>query len=152
MTNARYVRRRSLDKLSPVSRLRAFLTTRSTTLAGTATPQDFTATNASNTFTAAGHGFSQGEGPVVVSNAGGALPAGLVAGNEYFVGVVDANTFTLHNDREAARDDLRVQITTDGTGTQSIERAETPSAMMEWLRNRVKPRRLAAVADVDSLP
>ena len=149
---SRYVRRRKFDRLSRVSRLLGFLNDRADDLNGTATGQVFTATAASNTFTDASHGFSVGEGPYVVSNAGGALPGGLVAGTEYFVGVIDNDNFTLHLNREAARDDDRVTILTDGTGTQTITRASTASAMLSWMKQRVKPRRLAAVTDIDSLP
>lgn len=153
MTNSRYVRRRSFGRFSRRSRLLAFLTERSETLDGTAAGTTFTATNAANTFTASGHGFGIADGPVVVSNAGGALPSGLVDGTEYFVGVVDANTFTLHINRQAVRDDDRVAISDDGTGTQTVARAETASGLLEWLRfGRAKPRRLAAVTDIDSLP
>ena len=149
---SRYVRRRKFDRLSRVSRLLGFLNDRADDLNGTATGQVFTATAASNTFTDASHGFSVGEGPYVVSNAGGALPGGLSESVEYFVGVVDANTFTLHLTRKDAAEDNRVTILTDGTGTQTIARAESASGFLEWMRQRVKPRRLAAVTDVDSLP
>ena len=149
---SRYVRRRKLNRFAPLSSVLAFLNERASTLAASATGQVFTATAANNTFQDVGHGFTTGEGPLVVSNAGGALPGGLVAGTEYFVGVIDNDNFTLHLNREAARDDDRVTILTDGTGTQTITRASTASAMLSWMKQRVKPRRLAAVTDIDSLP
>ncbi len=60
---------------------------------------------------------------VMVSNSGGALPAGLVASTSYFyyVRVVDANTLTLHKTATGALTNSdRVDITDNGTGTQSI--------------------------------
>jgi len=59
----------------------------------------------------------------MVSNAGGALPAGLAASTSYFyyIRVVDANTLTLHVTAAGALANTnRVDITSNGTGTQTI--------------------------------
>jgi hypothetical protein len=79
-------------------------------------PKTFTAANATNVFTATAHGMANGD-KVRVSNAGGALPAGLSAGTDYFVIAAAANTFQL----AAAPGGAAVDITTDGTGTQTVQ-------------------------------
>jgi len=59
----------------------------------------------------------------MVSNSGGALPAGLAASTSYFyyIRVVDANTLTLHKTATGALTNSdRVDITDNGTGTQTI--------------------------------
>ena len=57
-------------------------------------PDDvFTADNATEIFTAVAHGLQTGDGPFQVSNAGGALPAGLTAVTDYWFIRIDADTF-----------------------------------------------------------
>ncbi len=82
----------------------------------------FTAANATNLFTATAHGFKTGDGPYPVSNSGGALPAGLAAATPYWIIRVDDNTFRLASslNNAMAAEPVAVDITTDGTGTQTI--------------------------------
>lgn len=84
----------------------------------------FTAANATEIFTKAAHGMLLGL-KVQVSNAGGALPAGLVAVTDYFVIPIDTNTFYLATTLNNAVAGTHLSITTDGTGTQTI----TPTAL-----------------------
>ncbi len=74
----------------------------------------FTATNADEIFHSVAHGMVAGT-PVKVANSGGALPAGLVAGTQYYVITVTADTFQL----SLTVGGSAVLITTDGTGTQT---------------------------------
>jgi hypothetical protein len=71
----------------------------------------------------AGHGAAQGQ-RVKVSNAGGALPAGLSASYEYYLrpDVTNPSTdFTLHFTLEGATNNTdRVDVTDAGTGTQTL--------------------------------
>ena len=85
----------------------------------------FTAANATEIFTAVAHGFVTGDGPVQVSNAGGALPAGLTAATDYWIIVIDANTFKLATSLANALAGTNLLITTDGTGVQTL--ADTAS-------------------------
>ena len=134
------------------SSIRTFLTAQSTALDATGDATTFTADAIANTFAATAHGFSPGEGPVEVANAGGALPEGLLADTLYWIGVVSVNTFTLHiNRRQAVLGTGAVDITTTGTGTQTIFRATTSPAMLEWLRNGNKPERIDAATNIDEL-
>lgn len=75
----------------------------------------FTAANATDTYTANGHGQANGQ-KVRVSSSGG-LPAGLAAGTDYFVAGATANTFQL----AATPGGAAVNITTDGTGTHTCQ-------------------------------
>lgn len=74
--------------------------------------------------TLATHGFRTGI-KVRVSNAGGILPAGLVAATDYYVIVIDANTFYLASTLLNAQVGNAINLTTNGTGTTTI----TPQAV-----------------------
>lgn len=87
-------------------------------LAGVSFP--FTASNADEKFHATAHGLQTGDGPIQVSNSGGALPTGLVAVTNYWVIVVDANTFFLATSLANALAGTNLLISTDGTGTQTL--------------------------------
>lgn len=62
---------------------------------------------------------------VTVSNAGGDLPAGLAAVTDYFVIVIDSDTFKLASSLVNALAGTAVDITDAGTGTHTI----TPTAI-----------------------
>lgn len=89
-------------------------------IALTFTALTFTAANATEIFTATAHGLLTGDGPVQVSNSGGALPAGLTAATDYYVIKIDANTFYLATTRSNAYAGTNLLISGDGTGTQTI--------------------------------
>lgn len=76
----------------------------------------FTAANATDILTATAHGQANGQ-KMRVSNSGGALPAGLTAGTDYFVIAAAANTFQL----SATEGGAAVNFTTDGTGTHTAQ-------------------------------
>jgi hypothetical protein len=83
----------------------------------------FTAENVANLFTAAAHGMLTGDGPVTVANSGGGLPAGLAAATNYWVVKISDNTFKLATSLANALAGTTVDITTDGTGTQTLSDA-----------------------------
>ena len=91
------------------------------------TPVTVTAAGATNIFTAATHGLVDDD-VLVVSNSGGALPAGMAINTKYYVQKIDANTFYL-NTRQADAGS-RLDITTDGTGTNSYTKARTFSVFL----------------------
>jgi hypothetical protein len=104
----------------------------STTIAGTAlrirglvldsatvSGDTFTTTHADNTFTQSSHGFLMGDGPIRLTNSGGALPAGVSTDTNYYIYYVDANTFKVSTSRANAYAGTVVDITGDGTGTHS---------------------------------
>lgn len=70
-----------------------------------------------NKLTIVDHPYVNGDGPLRVSNSGGALPGGLVADVDVFVGNVDGDTFRLFSDAILR---TLLPLSTDGTGTNSI--------------------------------
>lgn len=80
----------------------------------------FTAANGTEILTAAAHGLLTGDGPVRLTNAGGALPTGLAAGTDYYIIKIDANTFYLAASRALAFAGTAVTFTSDGTGTHTL--------------------------------
>lgn len=91
------------------------------TILGSADPtvfdtiQTFTAVAATDVLTVTDHLFVSGVS-VRVSNSGGALPGGLAADTTYFVRDVSGDTFKL----AATSGGAAINLTTDGTGTNSI--------------------------------
>jgi len=77
--------------------------------------QTFTASATTDYLTANGHRVKYGD-QVVVSNSGGALPAGLAASTRYFAVQVGANTLGLSSVYGGAL----VDLTDAGTGTNSL--------------------------------
>lgn len=88
------------------------------------TGKNFTADNTTDRCTAAAHGWNTGDGPIQLTNSGGALPTGLTALTDYYIIKVDANTFQLATSLANALAGTAVNFTTDGTGTQTA----TPTA------------------------
>lgn len=160
-SRARHLRHRRLDGVDRgagvprLKRLEAWLAARAANAAAggigdTAAATTFTAA-ATDIATATAHGFASGEGPMVVESTT-TLPAGLVATQLYWVGVIDANTFYLHRSKQdAVRDENRVDITDAGTGTHSIARAADIPGLIEWLRQDNDPVTIQALTDIDNL-
>lgn len=84
----------------------------------------FTAEADDDICTVVTHGFRTGI-KVRVSNAGGALPTGLAASTDYYVIVIDADTFYLATTLLNAQVGNHIDLTTDGTGTNTV----TPQAV-----------------------
>lgn len=61
------------------------------------------------------HGVKEGD-QIVVANSGGALPSGLTAGTRYWPTNIGKNRFQL----EAAEGAGKINLTTDGTGTNTF--------------------------------
>lgn len=74
----------------------------------------FTVANATDVCTATGHGLLDGQKARVTTS--GVLPAPLVAGTDYWLRDVTANTFKL----AATKGGSAIDLTTDGTGTQTL--------------------------------
>jgi hypothetical protein len=140
LRHSRFVRTQRRDTLQD------FLDAQATRLAASATGQAFTAANATERLTITGHGISEGEGPYLVSNSGGALPDGLSASTLYYVIVVDANTLQLAHSPGGDP----VGFTDDGTGTHTLTKAVTDEALFEIMR-RNRPETIGSIADVDDL-
>lgn len=94
------------------------------------TPATFTADPSSDALTMTAHGLVTGDGPFRPSNSGGALPGGLVATRDYWIIFVDANTVRLSSSLSGAISGLFTNITSAGSGTQTLSGpSATHSAM-----------------------
>lgn len=80
----------------------------------------FTAVATTDVLSKVAHTLRTGDGPFRVSNAGGALPAGLAAATDYWAIKIDADTFYLASSRANALGNVRINITTNGTGVQTL--------------------------------
>lgn len=132
-----------------------FWARRMTALTGTGTGQVFTAAAfISNEIAIAGHGYSDGDGPFVLSTAG-TLPAGLELDELYFVSVVDANTLQLHQPNRQSIANAEIDFTDAGTGAHTITKAsdelgDGESAGFQYSRSN-RPETIEAATDVDDL-
>lgn len=86
----------------------------------TFTSHTFTASSTTEELTVTAHGLATGDGPLQVSNSGGALPSPLVAATNYYAIVTGSNTFKLATSRLNALNGIAIDLTTNGTGTNSI--------------------------------
>jgi hypothetical protein len=148
----RYVRRRVYDRLRHAgSNLKQFLQAMGTKFMGTAALRAFTANATTDVLTLEDHGFVLGKGPVLVSNEGGALPGGLAASTWYWPIPIDVDTFKLATTRANAIYNIPIDITTNGSGTNSIRYAANAQAVMERLRQGTPYEVVRAESDIDDL-
>lgn len=94
-------------------------------------------TNADDTFTASGatltataHGLLTGDGPFRLTNSGGALPAGLSTGTDYWIIYLGANTFSVATSLANAIAGTAVTTTDAGTGTHTIADKQTADGFL----------------------
>lgn len=77
-------------------------------------------THGSETFTKVAHGMLTGDGPVQLTNAGGALPAGTAVLTDYWIIKGTDDTFFLADSLALALAGTKHLITGDGTGTHTV--------------------------------
>lgn len=83
---------------------------------------EFTTTHGTETINKVAHGLNTGDGPVQVSNSGGALPAGLAALTDYYVVRDSADALRFATTRTLALAGTPdVLLTGDGTGTHTLD-------------------------------
>jgi hypothetical protein len=80
----------------------------------------FTVDNATEILTVAGHGLLTGDGPLHLTNTGGALPTGLLPVTDYYAIVLDPSTFRVALSRANALVGTFVAFSNDGTGSHAI--------------------------------
>lgn len=97
----------------------------------TASAAVFTTTNATETVNITGHGLVTGDGPVRLTNSGGALPTGYATGTDYWVVNTGANTLQLATSRANALAGTVVSISDDGTGTHTMT-VKLAKRMVVW--------------------
>lgn len=89
--------------------------------AGVIADDDFdSVVNATDTITITGHALETGDGPVRLTNAGGAVPAGLALATDYWVIKITANTIKLATTLATALAGTPINLTGDGTGTTTL--------------------------------
>jgi hypothetical protein len=98
----------------------------------------FTADNSTEIFTTtSAHGWMRIDGPVTVSNSGGALPTGITASTDYWVIRITGTTYYLATSKGAALADSNLSISSNGTGTQTVSQTDVmpyDSIFDEFLR------------------
>lgn len=96
----------------------------------------FTADNTTDRFTKVAHGLRTGDGPIRVSNSGGALPTGLSGGTDYWVVRISADVFQLSTTLAFAYSGTVVDVTTNGTGTQTLSDTGSTARVSDVLVSR----------------
>ena len=81
---------------------------------------NYTADSTTDQLHSVAHGLNTGDGPVRTTNTGGALPTGLAAATDYYVIKVDADNFKLATSLANALAGTAIDITANGTGTQTL--------------------------------
>jgi len=153
--NRRYLRRAKLEGAfsrgtvrGRLSKFKAWLTARALVFAGTGASAPITVA-VTDIITLAGHGQVSGNGPFVMITDG-TLPTGLAVDTQYFVGVIDANTFYFHRtSKDAVNDTNRVDITDTGSGTHSLRADERSESVVTLMKQGVSTTRLQGSADID---
>lgn len=97
----------------------------------------FTADHTTSQFTHAAHSLETGDGPVRLSNTGGALPSGLVPGVDVYAIKVDANTFKIAASRDCALEGLQIDFLDNGTGTQTLQHQSGTTRVTDVTASRV---------------
>ena len=112
----------------------------------------FTAEADDDLCTKAAHGLQTGDGPIRVANSGGGLPTGLAASTDYWVIVASSSTFKLATSLANALAGTAINLTTDGTGTQTLSDVSTTqrqTLMAQWSTDSDAQGTLAANAVVN---
>lgn len=81
---------------------------------------DFTFTASGATLTHVAHGLQTGDGPVRLTNSGGALPTGLATATDYYAIRLGADTFSLATSLANALAGTAITTSDAGTGTHTL--------------------------------
>jgi hypothetical protein len=150
--HTKHLRYRNFDRIRHSDSFLAFLSQQAVRLTGTGAGTGFVAVNASNSLTIATHPYVDGDGPFVLANSGGALPAELDTTTLYWVRSVDANTVGLYLTQEDAEANTNgVSFTDDGTGTHTILAAADALTIFEALQGGSTAAQIVALTDIDNL-
>lgn len=152
--HTKHLRYRNFDRIRHSDSFLAFLSQQAVRLTGTGTGAGtgFVAVNASNDLTISTHSYTTGDGPIVLANSGGALPAELDTTTLYWVRSIGADTVRLYltqEDAEAGTNE--VVFTDDGTGTHTALAAADSLSIFEALRNGSTSEQIVALTDIDNL-
>ncbi len=150
--HTRKVRYREFGRVRYSEKLLDFLAEQATRLSGTGTASAITFTNASDLVNLSTHGFVDGQGPFLLANAGGALPAELDAVTQYWINDNDGNSFTLHtNEADALAGSAAVSFTDDGTGTHDVLVAAESRDIFNALLAGKSSNEIEGLSSIDNL-
>lgn len=148
----RHVRHSSYNRVRHGQDFIEFMTTQASRLAGTGASAAITFTNATNIVNHGSHGYATGDGPFLLANAGGALPAELDTTTDYWVNVASAGTYTLHtSEDDALAGSNDVAFTDDGTGTHTILKSAVAETIFDALLAGKSADEIRGITDVDNL-
>jgi hypothetical protein len=130
-----------------------------TTTSGDLTFVDGDVTVGTDTIAEAAHGMVTGAGPFRVSNAGGALPAGLAADTDYWIIAPTTGTYKLASSRANALALTPVDITAAaGGGTHTLRRvqndvivAQLVQALNDVVANTYTAAQVVGAGETDTL-
>lgn len=147
------ISRRKFSRLRKLGdNLKQFCTAQGARLAASATARTVTAVASTDVLTSTAHGFVTGKGPVNFFNSGGALPAGLTATGLFWPIRIDADTFYIALNRKNAARNIRIDITTNGTGTTTAKYSTTAAGIFSRIKNMgLNWRSVVACTDIDNL-
>jgi len=150
--HTRKVRYREFGRVRYSEKLLDFLATQAARLSGTGTASAITFTNASNLVNLTSHGFVDGQGPFLLDNSGGALPAELDNVTEYWINDNDGNSFTLHtNEADGLAGSAAVAFTDDGSGTHDVLVAAESRDIFDALLSGKSSREIEGLSSIDNL-
>lgn len=148
----RHLRHGNYDRVRHSDNFLDFLAEQALRLSGTGTGAVVTFDSTTDRVTLVGHGYESGDGPFLLGNSGGALPAELSADTDYWVNVVDVDTFTLHlTEEDAVAGTNAVTFTDDGTGTNSIYVAAEAVDIFLALKSGKTAEQIRGLTSIDNL-
>lgn len=100
----------------------------------------FTTTHGTETINIATHGLQTGDGPLRMTNVGGALPAGYLTATDYYAIRTGTGTLQVALTRALAYAGTAVAISGDGTGTHTLASVASTT----------RPVTVATIFDTDS--
>lgn len=151
-THTRKVRYREFGRVRYSDKLLDFLALQASRLSGSGTGLAITFTNASNLVNAAAHGLVDGDGPFVLVNAGGALPAELDEVTLYWINDTAGSNFTLHtNEADGLSGANPVAFTDDGTGTHELLVAAQSRDIFDALLSGKSSQEIEGISSIDNL-
>lgn len=148
----RHLRHGNFDRVRHSVNFLDFLAEQAARLSGTGTGATVTFDNTTNQVTLVGHGYVSGQGPFLLSNSGGALPAELDGATDYWVNVVDTDNFTLHlTEADAEAGTNVVAFTDNGTGTHTILVAAEMVDIYLAMKQGKSAEQVRGVTNIDNL-
>lgn len=91
-------------------------------------------TTGTDTIAETGHGMLTGAGPFRLSNSGGGLPAGTAVDTNYWIIAASADTYKLASSKANALAATAVDLTTAGTGTHTLLRANNDTIIAQLVQ------------------